>query len=32
MVDDHLSNADNGFQHFIPAYNVWDLTAGRELL
>jgi outer membrane receptor for monomeric catechols len=27
MVDDHFSNADNGFQHFIPAYNVWDLTA-----
>jgi len=27
MVEDHFSNADNGFQHFIPAYNVWDLTA-----
>ncbi len=27
MVGDHFSNADNGFQHFIPAYNVWDLTA-----
>jgi len=27
IVDDHFSNADNGFQHFIPAYNVWDLTA-----
>ena len=27
MVDDHFSNADNGFQHFIPTYNVWDLTA-----
>jgi Fe(3+) dicitrate transport protein len=27
VVDDHFSNADNGFQHFIPAYNVWDLTA-----
>jgi Fe(3+) dicitrate transport protein len=27
MVDDHFSNADNGFQHFIPSYNVWDLTA-----
>ena len=27
IVDDHFSNADNGFQHVIPAYNVWDLTA-----
>ena len=27
IVDDHFSNADNGFQHFIPAYAVWDLTA-----
>jgi Fe(3+) dicitrate transport protein len=27
LVDTHFSNADNGFQHFIPAYNVWDLTA-----
>jgi outer membrane receptor for ferrienterochelin and colicin len=27
MVDNHFSNADNSFQHFIPNYNVWDLTA-----
>jgi len=27
IIDDHFSNADNGYQHFIPAYNVWDLTA-----
>jgi Fe(3+) dicitrate transport protein len=27
MVDDHFSNPDNAYQHFIPAYNVWDLTA-----
>jgi Fe(3+) dicitrate transport protein len=27
MVGDHFSNADNDFQHVIPAYNVWDLTA-----
>lgn len=27
IVDDHFSNADNGFQHVIPSYNVWDLTA-----
>jgi outer membrane receptor protein involved in Fe transport len=27
IVDDHFSNADNGFQHFIPAYNIWDPTA-----
>jgi Fe(3+) dicitrate transport protein len=27
IVDDHFSNADNTFQHVIPAYNVWDLTA-----
>lgn len=27
IVANHFSNADNGFQHFIPAYNVWDLTA-----
>jgi Fe(3+) dicitrate transport protein len=26
IVDDHFSNADNSFQHSIPAYNVWDLT------
>jgi Fe(3+) dicitrate transport protein len=27
IVDDHFSNADNVFQHVIPSYNVWDLTA-----
>jgi Fe(3+) dicitrate transport protein len=27
IVDDHFSNPDNAFQHVIPAYNVWDLTA-----
>jgi Fe(3+) dicitrate transport protein len=27
LVDDHFSNAGNGFQSVIPAYNVWDLTA-----
>jgi Fe(3+) dicitrate transport protein len=27
IVDDHFSNADNDFQHVIPSYNVWDLTA-----
>jgi Fe(3+) dicitrate transport protein len=27
MVDDHFANANNTFQHFVPAYNVWDLTA-----
>lgn len=27
IVDDHFSNADNGFQHVIPSYQVWDLTA-----
>ncbi len=27
IVDDHFSNADNGFQHVVPAYTVWDLTA-----
>jgi Fe(3+) dicitrate transport protein len=27
LVDNHFSNADNGFQHVIPNYNVWDLTA-----
>jgi outer membrane receptor protein involved in Fe transport len=26
IVDDHFSNADNSFQHSIPAYHVWDLT------
>ena len=27
MVDDHFSNAGNGFQSVIPSYAVWDLTA-----
>ncbi|HJT79569.1 MAG TPA: TonB-dependent receptor plug domain-containing protein [Chthoniobacterales bacterium] len=27
LVDKHFSNADNGYQHFIPSYDVWDLTA-----
>lgn len=27
MVDDHFANANNTYQHFVPAYNVWDLTA-----
>ena len=27
ILDHHFSNPDNGFQHVIPAYNVWDLTA-----
>ena len=27
MVDDHFANASNDFQFFVPAYNVWDLTA-----
>lgn len=27
IVDDHFSNPDNAFQHVIPAYGVWDLTA-----
>lgn len=27
IVDDHFSAADNTFQHEIPAYNVWNLTA-----
>ena len=31
MVGDHFSNADNDFQHVIPAYNVWDLTAEVNL-
>ena len=26
MVDDHFANANNTYQHFVPAYNVWDLT------
>jgi Fe(3+) dicitrate transport protein len=27
LVDDHFSNANNTYQHVIPNYNVWDLTA-----
>jgi len=27
MVDDHFANASNSYQFFVPAYNVWDLTA-----
>jgi Fe(3+) dicitrate transport protein len=27
LVDDSFSNAGNGFQSFIPSYQVWDLTA-----
>jgi outer membrane receptor protein involved in Fe transport len=27
IVDDHFANANNTATHFIPAYNVWDLTA-----
>ena len=27
MIDDHFAAADNAYQRFIPAYNVWDLTA-----
>jgi Fe(3+) dicitrate transport protein len=27
MVDDHFANAGNAPTHFVPAYQVWDLTA-----
>jgi Fe(3+) dicitrate transport protein len=27
MIDDHYASADNAYQRFIPAYQVWDLTA-----
>ncbi|HEX8490563.1 MAG TPA: TonB-dependent receptor, partial [Chthoniobacterales bacterium] len=27
MLDDHWADANNTFQRFIPAYQVWDLTA-----
>ena len=27
IVDDHFANASNDFQHFVPGYTVWDLTA-----
>ena len=27
MVDDHYFDAANSYQRFIPAYEVWDLTA-----
>lgn len=27
MIDDHWASADNAYQRFIPAYQVWDLTA-----
>jgi Fe(3+) dicitrate transport protein len=27
MVDDHFANSNNTYQFFVPAYNVWDLTA-----
>ncbi|HEV2840242.1 MAG TPA: TonB-dependent receptor plug domain-containing protein [Chthoniobacterales bacterium] len=27
MIDDHYATADNAYQRFIPAYQVWDLTA-----
>lgn len=27
IVDDHFANAANSYQFFVPAYNVWDLTA-----
>jgi Fe(3+) dicitrate transport protein len=27
IVDEHFANAGNDYQFFIPAYNVWDLTA-----
>ncbi len=27
MMDDHFAKADNTYQRFIPAYQVWDLTA-----
>jgi Fe(3+) dicitrate transport protein len=27
LVDDHFANASNSYQFFVPAYNVWDLTA-----
>lgn len=27
IIDDHFADANNSFQRFIPAYNVWDLTA-----
>jgi Fe(3+) dicitrate transport protein len=27
IVDEHFANANNTVDHFIPAYNVWDLTA-----
>jgi outer membrane receptor for ferrienterochelin and colicin len=27
IVDDHFANASNSATHFVPAYNVWDLTA-----
>ena len=27
IVDDHFANASNSPTHFVPAYNVWDLTA-----
>ena len=27
IVDDHFADAANSYQFFIPAYNVWDLTA-----
>lgn len=27
IVDDHFANASNSATHFVPSYNVWDLTA-----
>jgi Fe(3+) dicitrate transport protein len=27
IVDDHFANASNSATHFVPAYQVWDLTA-----
>jgi Fe(3+) dicitrate transport protein len=27
IVDDHFADANNTLGHFVPAYNVWDLTA-----
>jgi Fe(3+) dicitrate transport protein len=27
MVDDHFANANNSATHFVPSYQVWDLTA-----
>jgi outer membrane receptor protein involved in Fe transport len=26
IVDDHFANASNSATHFVPAYQVWDLT------